>query len=186
MVDTIRTAEQGPDWIGAFVVSAGEGVDARAKAFEAENDDYSSILLKALADRLAEAAAEWLHRHTRRSLWGYAAEEALPVDALIAERYQGIRPAPGYPACPDHTEKLKLFKLLDATAQTGVVLTEGMAMWPASSVSGWTFGHPAARYFGVGKIDRDQLLDYANRKGWSQEEAERWLAPDLSFEPSRS
>ena len=186
LVDTIRTAEQGPDWIGAFVVSAGEGVDARAKAFEAENDDYSSILLKALADRLAEAAAEWLHRHTRRSLWGYAAEEALPVDALIAERYQGIRPAPGYPACPDHTEKLKLFKLLDATAQTGVVLTEGMAMWPASSVSGWTFGHPAARYFGVGKIDRDQLLDYAHRKGWSQEEAERWLAPDLSFEPSRS
>jgi 5-methyltetrahydrofolate--homocysteine methyltransferase len=167
------------DWVGAFVVTAGGGVAERAAALEAENDDYGAILLKALADRLAEAAAEWLHRHVRTGPWGYAAAEALNPGQLIAEEYRGIRPAPGYPACPDHTEKATIFSLLDAPARTGVTLTESMAMWPAASVSGLYFAHPDARYFGVGKIGRDQLGDYAARKGWDAETALRWLRPVL-------
>jgi 5-methyltetrahydrofolate--homocysteine methyltransferase len=169
-----------PDHIGAFAVTAGHGLaEARAR-FEAAHDDYSAILLTALADRLAEAFAERLHERVRRELWGYAADEALDNDGLIAESYQGIRPAPGYPACPDHTEKTTLFRLLEAESRAGIELTESMAMLPAASVSGLYLWHPQARYFGVGRIDRDQLEDYARRKGWSSVDAERWLAPNLA------
>ncbi|MFO7531415.1 MAG: methionine synthase [Candidatus Limnocylindrales bacterium] len=169
-----------PDHIGAFAVTAGHGLaEARAR-FEAAHDDYSAILLTALADRLAEAFAERLHERVRRELWGYAVDEALDNVGLIAETYQGIRPAPGYPACPDHTEKATLFRLLEAESRAGIELTESMAMLPAASVSGMYFWHPAARYFGVGRIDRDQLEDYARRKGWSTVDAERWLAPNLA------
>ena len=168
------------DYIGAFAVTAGHGL-AEAKArFEADHDDYSAILLTALADRLAEAFAERLHERVRTELWGYAPQEALDNDALIAESYQGIRPAPGYPACPDHTEKTTIFELLQAEDRAGMQLTESMAMLPAASVSGLYLWRPEARYFGVGKIDRDQLEDYAARKGWSLVEAERWLAPILA------
>jgi len=168
------------DYIGAFAVTAGHGL-AEAKArFEAASDDYSAILLSALADRLAEAFAERLHEHVRDELWGYAAGEALSNDAIIDESYQGIRPAPGYPACPDHTEKATIFRLLEAESRAGIELTESMAMLPAAAVSGLYFWRPEARYFGVGKIDRDQLEDYAARKGWSMAEAERWLAPNLA------
>jgi 5-methyltetrahydrofolate--homocysteine methyltransferase len=168
------------DYLGAFAVTAGHGLaEARAR-FEAAHDDYSAILLTALADRLAEAFAERLHELVRRELWGYAPEEALGNDALIAESYQGIRPAPGYPACPDHTEKRTLFRLLEAESRAGISLTETMAMLPAASVSGMYLWHPRARYFGVGRIGRDQLEDYARRKGWSMAEAERWLAPNLA------
>jgi 5-methyltetrahydrofolate--homocysteine methyltransferase len=172
-----------PDWIGAFAVTAGHGVEELAASFEAEHDDYSSILLKSLADRLAEALAERLHEVVRRELWGYAAREDLGGSALIAESYQGIRPAPGYPACPDHTEKDTLFDLLDVEERIGVRLTESCAMTPAASVSGWYFAHPAARYFGVGRVGRDQVEDYATRKGWTVAEAERWLAPNLGYDP---
>jgi 5-methyltetrahydrofolate--homocysteine methyltransferase len=167
------------DHLGAFAVTAGHGLaEARAR-FEASHDDYSAILLTALADRLAEAFAERLHELVRTELWGYAAGEALDNDALIAASYQGIRPAPGYPACPDHTEKATLFEVLEAESRAGISLTETMAMLPAASVSGYYFWHPQARYFGVGRIDRDQLEDYARRKGWTMTEAERWLAPNL-------
>ncbi|CAN5829198.1 methionine synthase [soil metagenome] len=167
------------DYMGAFAVTAGHGLDEARKGFEAAHDDYSAILLTALADRLAEAFAERLHELVRRELWGYAADEQLDNEALVAERYQGIRPAPGYPACPDHTEKLTLFTLLEAGSRTGMTLTESMAMLPAASVSGTYFWHPDARYFGLGRIGRDQLEDYARRKGWTMAEAERWLAPNL-------
>ena len=167
------------DHIGMFAVSAGFGLDElRAKAIE-EHDDYASIMAAALADRLAEAFAERMHEQVRRELWGYAPDEALDNDALIAERYQGIRPAPGYPACPDHTEKRTIFDLLEAEARAGITLTESMAMLPGASVSGFYLWHPEARYFGLGRIDRDQLEDYAARKGWSLDEAERWMAPNL-------
>ncbi len=170
----------GGDYVGAFAVTTGHGLaDARAR-FEAAHDDYSAILLTALADRLAEAFAEWLHERVRRDLWGYAADESLDNDALIAEGFQGIRPAPGYPACPDHTEKATLFRLLEAESRAGIHLTETMAMLPAASVSGLYLWHPQARYFGVGRIGRDQVADYARRKGWSLAEAERWLAPNLA------
>jgi 5-methyltetrahydrofolate--homocysteine methyltransferase len=169
-----------PDWMGAFAVTAGLGLDAIVPAFEREHDDYQAILAKALADRLAEAFAEWAHKEVRTKLWGTAPAEALDNDALIAEQYTGIRPAPGYPACPDHTEKETIFRVLDATARTGIALTESMAMTPTAAVSGWYFGHPRAAYFGVGKIGRDQLADYAARKGWTIEEAERWLRPNLA------
>jgi 5-methyltetrahydrofolate--homocysteine methyltransferase len=171
------------DWLGAFAVTAGHGVDELVAQHEAAHDDYSAILVKSLADRLAEALAERMHERVRRELWGYAPEESLGNDALIDEAYRGIRPAPGYPACPDHTEKRTLFALLDAEARAGVELTESCAMLPAASVSGWYFAHPAARYFGVGRIGRDQVADYARRKGWSLGEAERWLAPSLGYEP---
>ena len=166
------------DYIGGFAVTAGLGLEAAIKAHG--DDDYNSILIKALADRLAEAAAEHLHELVRRRIWGYAKDEQLDQDALIAERYQGIRPAPGYPACPDHTEKATLFRLLDAEQATGMELTEHYAMLPAASVSGWYFAHPESRYFGVGKIGQDQLQDYAARKNMPPEAAARWLRPNLA------
>lgn len=167
------------DHIGMFVVSAGFGVEElRAEAL-ADHDDYASILAAALADRLAEAFAERMHELVRRELWGYVPDEALDNDALIAERYQGIRPAPGYPACPDHTEKRTIFALLEAEERAGITLTESMAMLPGASVSGLYFWHPDARYFGLGRIDQDQLSDYATRKGWTVDEAQRWLAANL-------
>jgi len=170
------------DYIGGFVVTTGLGLDAKVAEFEAANDDYSSIMVKALADRLAEAFAERLHEKVRRELWGYAPNEHLDNQALIKEQYQGIRPAPGYPACPDHTEKRTLFDLLDAERLSGVHLTESYAMQPASAVSGWYFWHPEAQYFGVGKIEKDQVEAYASRKGVSLAEAERWLAPILNYD----
>jgi 5-methyltetrahydrofolate--homocysteine methyltransferase len=174
-----------PDYIGAFVVTAGIGEDVVADRFKNANDDYSSILCKALADRLAEAFAERMHARVRKEFWGYAPDEALSPDQLILEQYQGIRPAPGYPAQPDHTEKATLFSLLDAENTAGVKLTENYAMWPGSSVSGLYFSHPESFYFGVGKIERDQVEDYAARKGWSVAEAERWLAPVLNYIPAQ-
>jgi 5-methyltetrahydrofolate--homocysteine methyltransferase len=167
------------DYIGAFAVTAGEGLDELRAKFEAARDDYNAILVTALADRLAEAFAERLHEKVRRELWGYAPDESLDNLALINEAYQGIRPAPGYPACPDHTEKRLIFDALGAEDKAGITLTESMAMLPASSVSGWYFWHPQSRYFGLGRIGRDQLEEYAARKGWSVEEAARWLAPNL-------
>ena len=174
-----------PDYIGGFVVTAGIGEDAIADRFKHANDDYSSILCKALADRLAEAFAERMHARVRRELWAYAPDEALSIDDLILEKYQGIRPAPGYPAQPDHTEKQTLFALLDAEKATGVKLTESFAMWPGSSVSGLYFSHPESYYFGVGKIERDQVEDYAARKDMDVAEVERWLAPILNYIPAQ-
>jgi 5-methyltetrahydrofolate--homocysteine methyltransferase len=171
------------DWIGAFAVTAGIGIEEHVARFEAAHDDYSAILLKALADRLAEAFAERMHERVRREFWGYAPDEALDNEALIDEKYRGIRPAPGYPACPDHTEKATLFGLLDATANTGIELTEGFAMYPTAAVSGWYFSHPDSQYFVVGRLTREQVEDYAKRKGWTREEAERWLAPNLDYDP---
>ena len=169
------------DYIGAFAVTTGIGIDARVAAFEADNDDYNAILLKALADRLAEAFAELLHAKIRREYWGYAADEGLDNDSLIAEKYRGIRPAPGYPACPDHTEKGALFDLLQAPVNADITLTESYAMLPTAAVSGFYFSHPEAKYFATGKVDQDQVEDYAKRKGMTVEEAERWLAPVLSY-----
>ena len=169
------------DYIGGFCVTAGLGEEAKSKAFEADGDDYNSILFKALCDRLAEAFAEHLHKRVRMEFWGYAPEETSMGDELIAEKYAGIRPAPGYPAQPDHTEKATLFRLLDATKETDVVLTQSFAMHPASSVSGIYFGHPESVYFGVGKIEKDQVEDYARRKDMNLEDAERWLAPILNY-----
>ncbi len=171
------------DYIGAFAVTAGIGIDAHVARFEAAHDDYSSIMLKALADRLAEAFAERLHERVRREFWGYAAHEALDGAALIREEYRGIRPAPGYPACPDHTEKAALWKLLDAERTAGIRLTESYAMFPTAAVSGWYFSHPQAHYFGVGQIDRDQVASYAQRKGMTLADMERWLAPNLGYDP---
>ena len=172
-----------PDWVGAFAVSAG-GIDKRVAAFEAAHDDYSAIMLKALADRFAEAFAERLHERVRRDYWGYAAEEKLSATQLVAEAYRGIRPAPGYPACPDHQAKGGLFALLEAERHTGMRLTESFAMLPASSVAGFYLSHPESSYFAVGKIGRDQVEDYARRAGISLAEAERWLAPNLAYEPA--
>ena len=171
------------DHIGAFAVCTG-GFEARLGAYEAKNDDYNAIMLKVLADRLAEAFAEHLHQRVRREFWGYAADETLSSEELIAEKYRGIRPAPGYPACPDHTEKGPLFRLLEAHKNTGMTLTESFAMLPASAVSGFYFSHPDSAYFAVGKLGRDQVADYARRKGMSLEDAERWLAPYLAYEPA--
>jgi len=174
-----------PDYIGGFVVTAGIGEDEIAERFKRANDDYSAIMVKALADRLAEAFAEFMHARTRRELWGYARNEALSPAELIAESYQGIRPAPGYPAQPDHTEKAALFELLGAEQATAVRLTENFAMWPGAAVCGLYFSHAKSHYFGVGKIERDQVEDYAKRKGWSVEEAEKWLAPVLNYDARR-
>jgi 5-methyltetrahydrofolate--homocysteine methyltransferase len=171
------------DYIGAFAVTAGIGIDEHVRRFEAAHDDYSSIMLKALADRLAEALAERMHERVRRELWGYAPEEHLDGDGLIEEKYRGIRPAPGYPACPDHTEKATLWQLIDPQENAGIRLTESFAMFPTAAVSGFYFSHPEAHYFGVGKIDRDQVLSYAQRKGLSVPVAERWLAPNLGYDP---
>jgi 5-methyltetrahydrofolate--homocysteine methyltransferase len=166
------------DWLGLFAVTAGHGLDRLVARFESEHDDYQAILAKALADRLAEAFAEWLHAQVRRE-WGYGAGENLSTADLIAERYRGIRPAPGYPACPDHSEKRTLFDLLEAEARAGITLTEGFAMLPTAAVSGYFFSHPESRYFTVGRIGEDQLLSYARRKGIALETAKRWLAPNL-------
>ncbi|CAI8880988.1 methionine synthase [Methylococcus capsulatus] len=170
------------DYLGGFAVTVGHGIEAPLERFARVHDDYSGIMLKALADRLAEAFAERMHQRVRREFWGYAPEESLDNEALIAEAYRGIRPAPGYPACPDHTEKATLFRLLDAEANTGISLTESFAMYPASSVSGWYFSHASAKYFNVGKIGRDQVEDYARRKGMTVREVERWLASSLGYD----
>jgi len=170
------------DYIGAFAVTAGIGIDKKVREFEAAHDDYNAILLKALADRLAEACAEYLHLQVRKQHWGYADKETLPNDALIAESYVGIRPAPGYPACPDHTEKATLWKLLDADRNTGITLTESFAMLPTAAVSGFYYSHPQASYFSIGKIDREQVEDYARRKGVPAQTVERWLASVLGYE----
>ncbi len=184
LADFVAPVESGrADWMGAFAVTAGLGTAERAQAFVDANDDYSAIMVKALSDRLAEAFAELMHARVRRELWGYVPDETLDNAAVIAERYQGIRPAPGYPACPEHTEKAKLWSLLDVSARTGIELTESFAMWPAAAVSGWYFSHPDSRYYALGKIDREQVADYAERKGMSLEEAERWLAPNLAYDP---
>jgi 5-methyltetrahydrofolate--homocysteine methyltransferase len=174
-----------PDHLGAFAVTAGLGLEALVQRFEKAHDDYRAILAKALADRLAEAFAERLHQRVRAQLWGYAPEDLdAPNEDLVAERYRGIRPAPGYPACPDHTEKRTIFRLLDAEERTGIRLTESCAMWPAASVSGWYFSHPESFYFGVGRIGRDQVEDYARRKGMGVDEVERWLSPSLAYDPA--
>lgn len=180
LADFIAPAETGiQDHIGAFAVSI-HGIEPHIQRFISEHDDYNKIILQALADRLAEALAEYAHERVRKEYWGYAKDEQLNNEALISESYQGIRPAPGYPACPDHTEKYKLFELLDATRNAGIELTESLAMYPASSVCGWYFAHPDSRYFGVGKINNDQLEDYAARKGMSVEEIKRWLGSNLT------
>jgi 5-methyltetrahydrofolate--homocysteine methyltransferase len=171
------------DYLGAFAVTAGIGIDEHVARFEAAHDDYSSIMLKALADRLAEALAERMHERVRRELWGYAPRELLGGEELIREQYQGIRPAPGYPACPEHTEKATLWRLLDPERNAGIRLTESFAMFPTAAVSGFYFSHPQAHYFGVGQIDRDQVASYAQRKGWELAQAERWLSPILGYDP---
>ena len=186
LADFIAPKESGiADYMGAFAVTTGIGEEDVARRFELANDDYSKILSQALADRLAEAFAEVLHEKVRRELWAYAPDEKLTNEQLVAEDYAGIRPAPGYPAQPDHTEKRTLFQVLDVEKEIGVKLTESCAMWPAAAVSGFYFSHPESRYFGVGKIGRDQVADYAARKGWSIEEAERWLGPILNYDPKR-
>jgi 5-methyltetrahydrofolate--homocysteine methyltransferase len=171
------------DWVGGFAVTAGLGIEPHIARFQADHDDYNAILLKALADRLAETLAERIHQRVRKELWGYAADESLDADALIAEKYRGIRPAPGYPACPEHSEKETLFRLLDATANTGITLTDHMAMYPAASVSGWYFSHPGSQYFVVGRVSKEQVADYARRKGVPLRQAERWLASNLDYDP---
>ncbi|MEA3176282.1 MAG: 5-methyltetrahydrofolate--homocysteine methyltransferase [Gammaproteobacteria bacterium] len=187
LADFIAPASSGrADYIGAFAVTAGIGIDAHVARFEAAHDDYSSIMLKALADRLAEALAECMHERVRRELWGYAPNEHLDGEALIREEYQGIRPAPGYPACPEHTEKATLWQLLDANHSAGIRLTESFAMFPTAAVSGFYFSHRQAHYFGVGKIDKDQVVSYAQRKGFTLSEAERWLAPNLGYDPDQA
>jgi 5-methyltetrahydrofolate--homocysteine methyltransferase len=187
LADFVAPAESGlHDHVGAFAVTAGLGSADRVAAFKAQHDDYSAILLESLADRLAEAFAERLHERVRREFWGYAPDESLDNVALIAEKYTGIRPAPGYPACPEHTEKQTIWELLDVQAATGIELTESMAMWPGASVSGLYFSHPEARYFVLGRVGRDQVEDYARRKGWTVAEAERWLAPNLGYRPESS
>ena len=184
LADFIAPAASGKqDWIGAFAVTAGLGIEPHVARFEAAHDDYNAILLKALADRLAEALAEWLHAKVRRDHWGSAGDEALDNDALIEEAYRGLRPAPGYPACPEHSEKTTLFEMLDAERHTGLKLTESFAMYPAAAVSGYYFSHPRSQYFVVGRVSKDQVADYARRKGVALEQAERWLASNLDYDP---
>jgi 5-methyltetrahydrofolate--homocysteine methyltransferase len=173
-----------PDYIGAFVVTAGAREEKYAERFARANDDYRSILVKALADRIAEALAECMHERVRKEFWAYAPDENLSNDERIEEGYRGIRPAPGYPAQPDHTEKATIFRLLDAERRIGVALTESYAMWPGSSVSGLYFSHPESHYFGVGKIERDQAEDYARRKGMDVADVERWLRQILHYDPA--
>lgn len=184
LADFIAPKDSGrQDWIGAFAVTAGIGIEAHVARFEADHDDYNAILLKALADRFAEALAERLHQRVRKEFWGYAGDEALDNEALIHESYRGIRPAPGYPACPEHSEKATLFRLLDAENNAGVRLTESYAMYPAAAVSGYYFSHPDSQYFVVGRVSKEQVEDYARRKGVSQAQAERWLASNLDYDP---
>ncbi|MBO3697563.1 DUF559 domain-containing protein [Fabibacter sp. E12] len=183
LADFVAPKETGKhDYMGAFAVTAGIGIESLIEKYEKDHDDYNSIMIKAVADRLAEAFAELMHEKVRKELWAYAANESFDNDTLIKEAYQGIRPAPGYPACPDHTEKETLFSLLEAEKNTGISLTESFAMYPASSVSGFYFMHEEAKYFGLGKIEKDQVEDYASRKGFSLEKAEKWLAPNLSYD----
>jgi len=185
LADFIAPRETGlHDSIGAFAVTSGIGLKDLCDTFRAANDDYNAIMAEALADRLAEAFAECLHKMARDE-WGYGRDEKLSNEEMIHEKYRGIRPAPGYPACPDHTEKGTIWRLLDVEANTGMQLTESFAMWPGSSVSGIYFAHPQSRYFSLGKIDRDQVADYAARKGMSMAEAERWLGPNLNYDPER-
>ncbi|QTP59061.1 methionine synthase [Billgrantia antri] len=185
LADFVAPKESGkPDWIGGFAVTTGHGVEALAERYKAAGDDYNAIMVQALTDRLAEAFAERMHERVRKEYWAYVPDETLDNDSLIAEKYQGIRPAPGYPACPDHTEKRTLFRLLDATANAGIELTENFAMWPAAAVSGWYFSHPQSKYFSTGKITRDQVEALAERKGMTLAEMERWLSPVLSYDPS--
>ncbi len=184
LADFVAPAGSGvADHVGAFAVTAGHGLPEKVKEFQAALDDYSAIMVEALADRLAEAFAERLHQLVRTDLWGHARDESLSSADLIHERYTGIRPAPGYPACPDHTEKASLWAVLDVEARTGIELTESMAMWPGASVSGWYFSHPQSQYFVVGRLGRDQVADYAERKGWTLTEAEKWLSPNLGYDP---
>ncbi|WP_211212313.1 methionine synthase [Rudaea cellulosilytica] len=184
LADFVTPKDSGKqDWVGGFAVTSGIGIEDKLEEFGKSYDDYSSILLKALADRLAEAFAERLHERVRKEFWGYAADETLANDELIAEKYRGVRPAPGYPACPDHTEKGTLFALLDATRNTGIELTESFAMYPTAAVSGWYFSHPDSQYFVLGRVTKEQVEDYAKRKGWTLAEAERWLAPNLDYDP---
>jgi len=184
LADFIAPKETGVrDWIGGFAVTAGLGIEEHLERFRKDNDDYSAIILKALADRMAEALAEWTHREVRTKYWGFAPDEHLGNEDLIAEKWRGIRPAPGYPACPDHTEKATLFKLLDATNNADIELTEGFSMYPAAAVSGWYFSHPDSQYFVVGKLTKDQVEDYAERKGWTLADAERWLSANLDYDP---
>jgi 5-methyltetrahydrofolate--homocysteine methyltransferase len=182
--DFVAPKETGlADHVGAFAVTAGLGSQDKIMQFKEDLDDYSAILLESLADRLAEAFAERLHQRVRTDLWGHVPEEQLANEDLIAEKYTGIRPAPGYPACPEHTEKSTLWELLDVEKTTGIELTESMAMWPGASVSGWYFSHPQAQYFVVGRLARDQVASYAERKGWTLKEAERWLSSNLGYDP---
>jgi 5-methyltetrahydrofolate--homocysteine methyltransferase len=182
LADFVAPKETGlADHVGAFAVTAGLGSAERVAQFKKDNDDYNAILLESLADRLAEAFAERMHERVRTEFWGYSPDEALDADALIAEKYAGIRPAPGYPACPEHTEKQTIWDLLDVQANTGIELTESMAMWPGAAVSGLYFSHPESRYFVLGRVGRDQVEDYARRKGWTVAEAERWLSPNLGY-----
>ncbi|MGA9469235.1 MAG: methionine synthase [Candidatus Macondimonas sp.] len=184
LADYVAPKDSGlPDYVGAFAVTAGLGCAERVAEFRRNLDDYSAILLESLADRLAEAFAERLHQRVRREFWGYAADEHLDRADLIGEKYRGIRPAPGYPACPDHTEKATLWQLLDVERHCGISLTESYAMWPGAAVSGWYFAHPQSQYFVLGRLGRDQVVDYARRKGWTLAEAEKWLAPNLGYEP---
>ncbi|WP_375177075.1 methionine synthase [Marinobacter mobilis] len=183
--DFVMSEESGQtDYVGGFAVTTGIGAEEFAEEFKQSNDDYNAIMVKALADRLAEAFAERMHERVRKEFWGYATDESLDNNALIHEQYRGIRPAPGYPACPDHTEKAELFSLLEATSNTGIELTEHFAMFPAAAVSGWYFAHPQSKYFAVGRIGRDQVEDYAERKGLTVAETERWLAPSLAYDPA--
>lgn len=183
LADFVAPKDSGKvDYMGGFAVTTGVGIEPLVEKYEKDHDDYNSIMIKAVADRLAEAFAELLHAKIRKELWGYASEESLENEAMIKEHYQGIRPAPGYPACPDHTEKPLLFDLLEVEKHTGISLTESNAMYPASSVSGFYFMHPESKYFGLGKIEKDQVVDYAKRKGMSMEVAEKWLSPNLSYD----
>jgi 5-methyltetrahydrofolate--homocysteine methyltransferase len=184
LADLVAPKDSGvKDYLGCFAVTAGLGIDPLVEAFEEKHDDYNAIMLKALADRLAEAFAELMHLRVRKEFWGYVPDESLSVEELIEEKYRGIRPAPGYPACPDHTEKGPLFDLLQAPERAGMVLTETFAMLPTAAVSGFYFSHPQSRYFAVGKVDRDQVEEYARRKGMQLVVVERWLAPNLAYEP---
>jgi 5-methyltetrahydrofolate--homocysteine methyltransferase len=183
LADFIMPKEFGEnDYAGLFAVTAGIGIEDVVKIYESKNDDYNAIMVKALADRLAEAFAELLHQKVRKELWGYASDENLTNEELISEKYRGIRPAPGYPALPDHTEKITIWKVLKPDENAGITLTESMAMMPAASVSGWYIAHPDAKYFNVGKIGVDQLEDYRKRKGMSKSEAEKWLSTILNYD----
>jgi 5-methyltetrahydrofolate--homocysteine methyltransferase len=184
LADFIAPQDTGlPDHMGAFAVTTGIGLKELCDKFRAQHDDYNAIMAEAIADRLAEAFAEYLHKRVRDE-WGFGRNEDLSKTELIEEKYRGIRPAAGYPACPDHTEKGTLWTLLDVEKRTGIRITESFAMWPGSSVSGLYFAHPQSQYFGLGRIDRDQVVDYHERKGMSVGEVERWLGPNLNYEPS--